>query len=95
MDEGNREGRVPDAPRLRRNLIPIRRLSAMMMATGATSLGGLRRVLKAQEGDGPPCPRCYSRRTWVSGESYRCRRCGTRFEPKEAEQPTEPEPTSA
>lgn len=28
----------------------------------------------------PACPRCSSYRTWISGETRRCRDCGTRFE---------------
>lgn len=30
---------------------------------------------------GDACPKCQSRRVWISGETLRCRDCGTRFVP--------------
>lgn len=33
------------------------------------------------EHTGDVCPKCQSRRVWISGETLRCRDCGTRFIP--------------
>jgi DNA-directed RNA polymerase subunit RPC12/RpoP len=45
----------------------------------------LREVLAPRQDDGihtgDACPKCQSRRVWVSGETLRCRDCGTRFVP--------------
>jgi len=30
---------------------------------------------------GDACPKCAGRRVWISGETLRCRDCGTRFVP--------------
>ena len=32
----------------------------------------------------PPCPKCgpWQHRTWLSGDTYRCRACGHRFMPE-------------
>lgn len=45
----------------------------------------LREVLTPRQDDGihtgDACPKCQSRRVWISGETLRCRDCGTRFVP--------------
>lgn len=64
----------------RRRAIPLVQVSIAMLTTGCSTVGGLRRYFKGLEGEGPPCPRCATRRTWRSDRGgYRCRRCGQRF----------------
>lgn len=44
----------------------------------------LREILTPRRDDphtGDACPKCSGRRVWISGETLRCRDCGTRFIP--------------
>lgn len=41
---------------------------------------------------GDRCPKCQSPRCWISGETIRCRDCGTRFLPPDLPEVEEPQP---
>lgn len=64
---------------------------SMMAAAFGMRAGGppmprhLREALAPRRDDGihtgDACPKCSGRRCWISGETLRCRDCGTRFLP--------------
>ncbi len=66
-------------------------LAALALATVSGSLSSLSSDgLDHAHDNSPACPRCLTNRTWISGETWRCRDCGTRFTVPEPEEKTKP-----
>lgn len=60
--------------------------------------GGVREIKRVTDParvSGPQCPKCNRWRTWVSGPTFRCRDCGTRFTPPPKVKPVEPTEANA